>query len=159
MGELESVSALTRAAIEHRALLDGKGTGKVGVDDAFVAVVEYESGAIGTLEATRYAGGRKNHNRFEINGEKGTIVFDLERLNELEVYWVDEEPKETRRFHRVSVTGGDHPFLSHWSPHRHLIGWEHAMVHEVNHLLASIVNDKDVAPLAADFEDGYRAAV
>ncbi len=143
IGEIESVSALTR----------------VDVDDAFVAVVEYESGAIGTLEATRYAGGRKNHNRFEINGEKGTIVFDLERLNELEVYWVDEEPKETRGFHRVSVTEGYHPFISNWWPHGHIIGWEHAMVHEVNHLLDCIVNDKDVAPLGADFEDGYRCAV
>jgi predicted dehydrogenase len=159
IGEIESVSALTRTFIEHRARLDGKGTGKVDVDDAFVAVVEYENGAIGTLEATRYAGGRKNHNRFEINGEKGTIVFDLERLNELEVYWVDEEPKETRGFHRVSVTEGYHPFISNWWPHGHIIGWEHAMVHEVNHLLDCIVNDKDVAPLGADFEDGYRCAV
>ena len=159
IGEIESVSALTRTFIEQRARLDGKGTGKVDVDDAFVSVVEFESGAIGTLEATRYAGGRKNHNRFEINGEKGTIVFDLERLNELEVYWVDEEPKETRGFHRVSVTEGYHPFISNWWPHGHIIGWEHAMVHEVNHLLDCIVNDKDVAPLGADFEDGYRCAV
>jgi predicted dehydrogenase len=159
VGEIESVSALTRTFIEHRARLDGKGTGKVDVDDAFVSVVEFENGAIGTLEATRYAGGRKNHNRFEINGEKGTIVFDLERLNELEVYWVDEEPKETRGFHRVSVTEGYHPFISNWWPHGHIIGWEHAMVHEVNHLLDCIVNDKDVAPLGADFEDGYRCAV
>ena len=159
IGEIESVSALTRTFIEQRARLDGKGTGKVDVDDAFVSVVEFENGAIGTLEATRYAGGRKNHNRFEINGEKGTIVFDLERLNELEVYWVDEEPKETRGFHRVSVTEGYHPFISNWWPHGHIIGWEHAMVHEVNHLLDCIVNDKDVAPLGADFEDGYRCAV
>jgi predicted dehydrogenase len=159
IGEIESVSALTRTFIEHRARLDGKGMGKVDVDDAFVSVVEFENGAIGTLEATRYAGGRKNHNRFEINGEKGTIVFDLERLNELEVYWVDEEPKETRGFHRVSVTEGYHPFISNWWPHGHIIGWEHAMVHEVNHLLDCIVNDKDVAPLGADFEDGYRCAV
>jgi predicted dehydrogenase len=159
IGEIESVSALTRTFIEHRARLDGKGTGKVDVDDAFVSVVEFENGAIGTLEATRYAGGRKNHNRFEINGEKGTIVFDLERLNELEVYWVDEEPKETRGFHRINVTEGYHPFISNWWPHGHIIGWEHAMVHEVNHLLDCIVNDKDVAPLGADFEDGYRCAV
>ena len=159
IGEIESVSALTRTFIEHRARLDGKGTGKVDVDDAFVSVVEFENGAIGTLEATRFAGGRKNHNRFEINGEKGTIVFDLERLNELEVFWVDEEPKETRGFHRVLVTEGYHPFISNWWPHGHIIGWEHAMIHEMNHLLDCIVNDKDVAPLGADFEDGYRCAV
>jgi predicted dehydrogenase len=159
IGEIKSVGALTRTFIEERPRLDGKGMGKVDVDDAFVSVVEFENGAIGTLEATRYAGGRKNHNRFEINGEKGTIAFDLERLNELEVYWVGEEPKETQGFHRVSVTEGYHPFISNWWPHGHILGWEHAMVHEVNHLLDCIVNDKDVAPLGATFEDGYRCAV
>ena len=159
IGEIKSVGALTRTFIEERPRLDGKGMGKVDVDDAFVSVVEFENGAIGTLEATRYAGGRKNHNRFEINGEKGTIAFDLERLNELEVFWVGEDPKETQGFHRVSVTESYHPFISNWWPHGHILGWEHAMVHEVNHLLDCIVNDKDVAPLGATFEDGYRCAV
>ena len=159
VGEIKSVSALTRTFIEERTRLDGKGKGKVDVDDAFVSVVEFANGAIGTLEATRYAGGRKNYNCFEINAEKGTIRFDLERLNELEVYWVGEEPKETQGFHRVSVTEGYHPFISNWWPHGHIIGWEHAMVHEVNHLLDCIVNDRDVAPLGATFEDGYRCAV
>jgi predicted dehydrogenase len=159
VGEMKSVSALTRTFIEERARLDGKGKGKVDVDDAFVSVVEFENGAIGTLEATRYAGGRKNFNCFEINGEKGSIRFNLENLNELEVYWVGEEPKETQGFHRVSVTEGYHPFVSNWWPHGHIIGWEHAMVHEVNHLLDAIVNDKDVSPHGATFEDGYRSAV
>ena len=107
--------------------------------------------------ATR--GGRKNFNCFEINGEKGSIRFNLENLNELEVYWVGEEPKETQGFHRVSVTEGYHPFVSNWWPHGHIIGWEHAMVHEVNHLLDAIVNDKEVSPHGATFEDGYRSAV
>jgi predicted dehydrogenase len=159
VGEIKSVSALTRTFIEERARLDGKGKGKVDVDDAFVSVVEFENGAIGTLEATRYAGGRKNYNCFEINGEKGSIKFNLENLNELEVFWVGEEPKETQGFHRISVTEGYHPFISNWWPHGHIIGWEHAMVHEVNHLLDCIVNNKDVAPLGATFEDGYRCAV
>jgi predicted dehydrogenase len=159
VGEMKSVSALTRTFIEERTRLDGKGKGKVDVDDAFVSVVEFENGAIGTLEATRYAGGRKNFNCFEINGEKGSIRFNLENLNELEVFWVGEEPKETQGFHRVSVTEGYHPWLSNWWPHGHIIGWEHAMVHEVNHLLEAIVNDKDVSPHGATFEDGYRCAV
>ena len=86
--------------------------GKVDVDDAFVAVVEFENGAIGTLEATRFAAGRKNYNCFEINGEKGSIRFNLERMNELQVFWVDEQPKETQGFHDVLVTEGYHPFWS-----------------------------------------------
>jgi predicted dehydrogenase len=158
VGEVKSVAATTRTFIEERPLPGGKGKGKVDVDDAFVSVVEFESGAIGTVEATRFAAGRKNFNCFEINGEKGSLRFNLEQLNELEVYWVGDE-KETQGFHRVSVTESYHPFWSNWWPHGHIIGWEHTMVHEVAHLLDCVVNNKDVAPFGATFEDGYRNAV
>ena len=133
--------------------------GQVTVDDAFAAAVEFENGAIGTLEASRFAAGRKNSNTFEINGEKGTIRFNLERLNELDVFWVDDEPKHTQGFHNVLVTEMDHPWLEHWWPAGHIIGWEHTFVHELTHLLDCIVNDKDVAPFGATFADGYRCAV
>jgi predicted dehydrogenase len=158
VGEMKSVSAMTRTFIDKRP--NGDGTmGTVDVDDAFVANVEFENGAIGTLEATRYAGGRKNHNVFEINGEKGSIRFNLERMNEMEVFWVGEEPKETQGFHDVMVSEGYHPFWENWWPHGHIIGWEHTFVHEITHLLDAIVNNKSVTPHGADFEDGYRASV
>jgi predicted dehydrogenase len=131
----------------------------VDVDDAFAAAVEFENGAIGTLEATRFAAGRKNYNCFEVNGEKGSLRFNLERLNEMEVFWVGEAPKATQGFHDVLVTEGHHPFWSHWWPHGHLIGWEHTFVHEIHHLLDAIVNGHDVAPYGATFEDGYKNAV
>jgi predicted dehydrogenase len=159
VGEMKSVSAMTKTFIDERPLPDGSGTGKVDVDDAFVAAVEFENGAIGTLEATRFGGGRKNYEVLEINAEKGSIHFNLERLNELNVFWVDEEPKETQGFHNVLVTEGHHPWIDYWWPHGHIIGWEHTFVHELTHLLDCIVNDKDVAPYGASFEDGYRAAV
>ncbi len=159
VGEVKSVSSLTRTFIEERPLPGGKGKGRVDVDDAFVSLLEFDNGAIGTVEATRFAAGRKNFNCFEINGEKGSIRFNLEQLNELEVFWVGEEPRETQGFHRAMITEGYHPFISNWWPHGHIIGWEHAMVHEVSHLLDCIVNDKDVAPHGATFEDGYRCAV
>ncbi len=158
VGEMKSVSAMTKTFIDERPLPDGSGTGKVDVDDAFVAAVEFENGAIGTLEATRFGGGRKNYEVLEINGEKGSIHFNLERLNELQVFWVDEEPKETQGFHNVMVTEGHHPWIDYWWPHGHIIGWEHTFVHELTHLLDCIANDKDVAPYGATFEDGYRAA-
>jgi predicted dehydrogenase len=158
VGEMKSVSAMTRTFIDERPMPDGSGTGKVDVDDAFMAAVEFENGAIGTLEATRFAGGRKNYAGLEINGEKGSIRFNMERLNELEVFWVGEEPKETQGFHDVLVTEGYHPWWEYWWPHGHIIGWEHAFVHEITHLLDCIVNDKDVAPYGATFEDGYRVA-
>ncbi|MEJ2555451.1 MAG: Gfo/Idh/MocA family oxidoreductase [Anaerolineae bacterium] len=159
VGEMKSVTAMTRTFIEERPLPDGSGSGKVDVDDAFAAVVEFENGAMGTLESTRFAAGRKNYEVLEINGEKGSIRFNLERMNELEVFWVGEQPRETQGFHDVLVTEGYHPWWEHWWPHGHIIGWEHAFVHELTHFLDCIVNDKDVAPYGASFEDGYRAAV
>jgi len=159
VGDMKSVSAMTRTFITERPLAEGKGMGKVDVDDAFVAAVEFQNGAIGTLEASRFAAGRKNYQVMEINGEKGSIRFNLERMNEMEVFWVGEEPKESQGFHDVLVSEGYHPFWSNWWPHGHIIGWEHSFVHELTHLLDCIVNKKDVAPLAATFEDGYRNAV
>ena len=156
MGEVKAVSGLTKTFISERPLPDGKGMAKVDVDDAFVAVLEFANGGIGTLEASRFAAGHKNHGSFEINGEKGSIRFNLEKLNELEVFWVGEEPKETQGFHEVIVTEAHHPFIANWWPHGHLIGWEHTFVHEFHHLLDCIVNKKEVAPYAATFEDGYR---
>ncbi len=158
VGEMKSVSALTKTFIPERPNPDGT-MGKVEVDDAFAAVMEFDNGAIGTLEASRFAAGRKNYNCLEVNGEKGSIRFDLERMSELEVFWIDDQPKETQGFHKVIVTEGYHPWISNWWPHGHLIGWEHTFIHEIHHLLDCIVNDKGVAPFGATFEDGYRNAV
>ena len=129
------------------------------VDDAFTALVEFENGALGTFEASRFAQGRKNYNRFEINCENGSIEFNLERLNELNVFWKGDEPRETRGFHNALITEGFHPYWSNWWPHGHIIGWEHSFIHEFHHFFDAIVNDKSVAPYGATFEDGYRNAV
>ncbi len=152
-GEIKSVGALTKTFIPERS---GQ---KVEVDDAFVSVAEFENGAVGTLEASRFAGGNKNGERLEINGEKGSIRFNMERMNELEVFWVGDEPKETQGWRTVLVSESYHPWWSNWWPQGHIIGWEHTFIHEITHFLDCIVNDKDVAPFGADFEDGYRAAV
>lgn len=156
VGEIDSVAAMTRTFIKERPNDDGT-MGTVDVDDAFVATVGFENGAIGTLEASRFAAGRKNHQVLEINGENGSLTFDLERLNELDVFWVGEEPKETRGFKNVLVSEPYHPWWSNWWPQGHMIGWEHTFVHELTHLMDCIVNDKDVAPHGATFLDGYRA--
>ncbi len=158
VGEINSVSAMTRTFVPDRPQADGS-MGKVSVDDAFTALVNFDNGAMGTLEATRFAAGRKNHQIIEINAERGSIRFNLERLNEMEVFWVGEDPKETQGFHTVQVTETFHPWIANWWPHGHIIGWEHTFVHEIAHLLDCIVNDRPVAPIGADFEDGYRNAV
>lgn len=159
VGEPRSVMGMTRTFIEERPLPSGEGKGRVDVDDAFEAVVEFENGAVGTLEASRFCPGRKNYEVFEVNGSKGSIRFNLEQFNELEVFWKDATPKETQGFTNVLVTESYHPFWSNWWPHGHIIGWEHTFVHEITHLLDAIVNNKDIAPLGATFEDGYRNAV
>ncbi len=157
VGDVKSVSGMTRTFIEERPWDDGT-MGKVDVDDAFAALLEFENGALGTVEATRFAGGRKNGQRIEINAEKGSVAFDLERLNEFQIFWNDKDPN-TSGFTNVLVSEPTHPWWENWWPQGHIIGWEHTFVHEITHLLDCIVNDRDVAPIGADFEDGYRNAV
>ena len=159
VGEPRRVSAMAKTFIKERPLADKSGTGQVTVDDAFVSLLEFENGALGTIEASRFSAGRKNHQVLEINGSKGSLVFNLERFNELEVFWKDVEPRETQGFHNVLVSESYHPFWEHWWPHGHIIGWEHTFIHEIAHLLDAIVNDKPVAPYGATFEDGYKNSV
>jgi predicted dehydrogenase len=153
VGEIVTVSAITRTFVPERP------GGRVDVDDAFEAAVEFDTGAVGTIEASRFCRGRKNGLVFEINGSKGSIVFDLERLNELQVHLADSSPgRSAQGFRQVLVTDTDHPFLSWWWPPGHIIGWEHTFVHEIHHFLNAIATGEDVRPYGADFEDGYRAA-
>ncbi len=126
--------------------------GTVTVDDAFEAFVEFESGAIGTLEASRFCPGRKNALALEINGSRGSIRFELERINELQV------DRDGTGFRTILVTDAGHPFMEHWWPPGHVIGWEHTFVGELHHFLAAVAAGGRVGPHGADFEDGYRAA-
>jgi predicted dehydrogenase len=148
VGEIESVAGITATFKPGRE-----------VDDAFESVVAFQNGAVGTIEATRFASGRKNGLTWEINGSKGSIAFDLERLNELQVHIAGSAPAESAQgFRTVLVSEADHPFWEWWWPHGHTIGWEHSFVHELHHLLTAIRDDSDVAPHGATFEDGYRCA-
>ncbi len=121
----------------------------VTVDDAAMALVHFANGAIGSIEATRMAPGRKNYNRFEINGRLGSIAFDLERLNELEVYF-ESDPPHLRGFRTIMVTEGSHPFVGHWWPPGHIIGYEHTFVHTVYDLLEAITNGTIPTPSFID---------
>jgi predicted dehydrogenase len=145
VGEIEAVSGFLRTFIPDRE-----------VDDAVEATVEFDRGAVGTLEATRLALGRRNSFQWEINGTKGSLYFDMERLNELQVFRADGD--RARGFKTVLVSETDHPFWEHWWPPGHIIGWGDTFVHELHHFLAAIADGTDVAPHGATFEDGYRAA-
>jgi predicted dehydrogenase len=153
VGEVDAVSATTRTFVPER---DGV---RVDVDDAVESVVEFEVGAVGTIEASRFCPGRRNSFTWEINASRGSIAFDLERLNELRVHFRDSRPGERAQgFRTVLVSEADHPFWEHWWPQGHILGWEHTFVHELHHLLSAIRDDGDVAPHGATLEDGYRAA-
>jgi len=148
VGEISEVAAITQTFVKNR-----------DVDDAVESVVRFENGAVGTIEATRFAQGRKNAFTWEINGSKGSLAFDLERLNELQVHFNDSKPgKQAQGFRTVLVSEADHPFWEHWWPQGHTIGWEHTFVHELHHFLTAIRDGGDVAPHGATLEDGYRAA-
>jgi predicted dehydrogenase len=145
VGEIATVSALAKTFLPGRQ-----------VDDAIEAAVEFQSGAVGTIEATRLALGRRNAFQWEINGSQGSLAFDMERLNELQVFRADGD--RARGWKTVLVSEADHPFWEHWWPPGHIIGWGETFVHEIHHLLGAIAHDTDVAPHGATFEDGYRAA-
>lgn len=152
-GEVAAVNGVLRTFIKERP------GGTVDVDDAFESTVEFENGAIGTYEATRFAAGRKNQMRWEINGSKGTLVFDSERHNELLVNMIDSSPgPHAQGFRNVLVSEAYHPYWEHWWPHGHMLGWEDNFVHELLHLLTCIKEDTGVDPRAATMEDGYRCA-
>jgi len=122
--------------------------GRVTVDDACVLLARLGGGALVTLEATRMAAGHKNGLTIEINGSEGSLRFDLERLNELEVYEL-RAPQEG--FTRVLVTNPDSPYLAQWWPPGHMLGWEHSFVHEFEDFLDAIAERRQPQP---SFSDG-----
>jgi predicted dehydrogenase len=124
----------------------------VTVDDAATALVRFKSGAMGTIEATRLAPGRKNFNRFEINGSLGSIAFNLERLNELEVYF-ESDRRMVRGFRTILATEAGHPYIRAWWPPGHIIGYEHTFTHTVYDLVEAMADDHPPTP---SFVDGVR---
>ena len=153
VGEITAVCGHLETFIKERPLPGNSGArGPVTVDDASLALAQFENGAIGTIEATRMAPGRKNWNRFEINGSTGTIAFDLERMNELEVY-LESDDAGVRGFHRVLATEPEHPFVKAWWPPGHILGYEHTFVHTVYDLLEAMADDRVPTP---NFHDGLR---
>lgn len=162
VGDISLVTGMAETFIKERPLvadsnagLGASGSsqrGQVTVEDAAAFVTRFGSGAMGTFEVSRFAGGNKNANTFEINGSKGSIRFNLERLNELE-YLDLTVPSSEQGFRDIMVTDGGHPYMGAWWPAGHIIGWEHTFTHEVRDLLAAIESGQDVHP---NFRDGLQ---
>jgi predicted dehydrogenase len=147
--EITDVSALATTFVGERPLADGPGTGTVTVDDAVVFTARLASGALASFEATRYAAGRKNGLRIELNGSAGSLAFDLERLNELEFADRADQPG-LAGLRRILVTEPDHPYLAGWWPPGHTLGWEHTFTHQAADLLTAIAEGTQPLPSFAD---------
>ena len=130
----------------------GVATGEVTVDDAAVFVARLSGGGLATYEATRFATGRKNGLKVEINGERGSLVFDLERLNELQFYDATL-PTAEQGFNRILVTEGDHPYVAAWWPPGHILGYEHSFTHEMRDFIEAVATGADPTP---SFEDALQ---
>lgn len=128
----------------------GEGTEKVTVDDATLFLAKFSGGAIGSFEATRLAPGRKNYNRVEINGSRGSLVFNFEEMNTLKFYSCADPPGR-QGFRHIMATEGAHPYVAAWWPPGHVLGYEHTFVHAVYELMNAINGKKTIM---ADFRDG-----
>lgn len=165
IGEIKSVSAMMKTFVEERPL-PGEGAatfsagtgaaaemGKVTVDDASFMLAEFENGALGSFEASRFALGRKNYNYFEIYGSEGSIIFNLERMNELQLF-LRNDPAYAQGFRTIMVTeAGEHDYIANWWPPGHIIGYEHEFHHAVIDFMDAIANNTSIAP---NFYDGLK---
>ncbi|GAB4454392.1 MAG: Gfo/Idh/MocA family oxidoreductase [Armatimonadaceae bacterium] len=160
LGPIQEVCGMLDTFITERPILaesddrlGGKASeqkGKVTVDDSSIFLARFANGAVGTFEATRMAAGRKNHSRFEINGSKGSIVFNMERMNELEYYNADD-PEDVRGFRVVQTTDSVHPYTGNYWPVGHIIGYEHTFINFMRDVLDDFVNGRPAHP---SFEEG-----
>jgi len=163
VGEIKSVTAMAKTFVKERPLPEGDagGTfsagstgetkGQVTVEDAISMVVEFENGALGSFEATTFAIGRQNYNYFEIYGSKGAVIWNLERMNELQ-YFSAEDSDGEKGFRTILATDPSHPYIANWWPPGHNIGYEHEFHHAVVDFLKAIDTNQPIAP---NFYDGY----
>ncbi len=163
VGEFREVNGLFETFVKKRPELaaadsrlggtaDKSRLGDVTVDDASIFLARFENGAVGTFEATRFALGRKNFNTFEINGSKGSVAFNQERMNELEVY-TEDTAAGTYGFRNVNVTSGADPYTGHFWPTAHIIGYEHTFINFIYDAFTAFGKGECPSP---NFEDGYK---
>ena len=161
LGEFDEVCGLLHTFIKERplagAINDSLGAeattemGQVTVDDAAMFLAKFKNGALGTFEASRFAVGRKNYHRWEINGSKGSVVFNLERMNELE-YFNNEDPHGTQGFRVIQATEGADPYSGHFWPAGHIIGYEHTFINLLADAFTNLADGKSISP---DMVDGF----
>ncbi|MDB5083919.1 MAG: dehydrogenase [Bacilli bacterium] len=163
VGEFAEVIGMSETFVKERPLatemtgLSGAGSssaemGAVTVDDATAFLARFQNGALGTIESTRFAPGHRCTNSFEVNGSLGSVRFDFERMNELEVYFRTDD-EDVQGFRRVLATDQAHAYMDAWWPPGHTIGYEHTFIHEVVELMNAIEQGRQPIP---NFVDGVK---
>ena len=153
VGEFKEVCAITETFVKQRPLKAGSRTkGRVTVDDAMTMIGRFGNGALASLEATRFAPGRKNSITLEINGSAGSVFFDLEEMNRLR-FFNRRDPQDRQGFRDIIVTESSHPYMDKWWPPGHIIGYEHTFVHTIADFVKAVVAGKSVQPT---FEEGLK---
>ncbi len=162
VGDIEEVVGMMETIIKRRPLpsgtsgmsgKSGRKMGRVTVDDAALFLARFKNGTLGSFEATRFALGRKNGQRIEVNGSKGSIVFELERMNELK-YYRGGDSNGRRGFRLIQVTEPSHPFIEGYWPPGHIIGYEHSFINTIHDFIGAIAAGKRV--VRPNFEDGLK---
>jgi predicted dehydrogenase len=148
VGPMTELVGQTATLVGERKIPAGQDAA-VTVDDTSSFLTRFQNGATGTFETSRMATGSKNRNQIEIEGDRGAIRFDLERLNELEFYSADDPP-HLRGFRTILATEPEHRFLDNWWPPGHILGWEHAHIHLIASFLSDIVKGETTSPTIAD---------
>lgn len=153
--EITEVSAIAETFIKERRLPNSDKKGRSTVDDAVIFLARFDNGAIGSFEATRLATGRKNANQIEINGEKGSLFFNFERMNEL-LFYDATAPEHLRGWTNILVTNPNaHPYYYAWWPEAHIIGYEHGFVNMLADI-ARVLGGKEPEVPLPDFEDALK---
>ena len=153
VGEIDEVSAMSKTFVKRRPLETNKGVrGRVDVDDAVAVIGRFRNGTLLNFEATRFAHGRKNQLSFEINGGRGSLVFDLEEMNRLRFFSTTDSIGR-QGFRNILVTEPTHPYIARWWPPGHLIGYEHTFVHTIADFVDAVAAKRTVRP---NFSDGLR---
>ncbi len=147
-GPVERVSGMTEIFIKDRKRPDGS-PARVEIDDVCTFLVRFVNGSNGTFEATRYARGNKNKNCFEVNGENGSLYFDLENMHQLQ-YFNHQDPEHLQGWRTILVTGAEHPYMSHWWVPGCVIGYEHTFVNALADFLKYLQTGERIRP---DFRD------
>lgn len=160
VGDIEQVIGMEKTFVKQRAKARGgqphtpcapDERETVTVDDTTAFLAKFENGALGTFEASRMASGRKNHERIEINGSKGSLSFNFERMNELE-YWSQDDGLETQGFRTIIVTEEVHPYIRAWWPPGHSLGYQNTFVNQFADFMQAIADGKTAQP---NFYDGW----